>query len=67
MSDDTCIRCRKGKYLPVDREVDGRRREFVLLECDACKSLLIRKTGWDPADWGRGAAGSAGRTPKAEA
>ena len=51
MADDKCIRCRKGKYHPLDKETDTRGREFVLYECEACKSLVIRRKDWNPADW----------------
>ncbi|MCU0722281.1 MAG: hypothetical protein MUC63_01445 [Planctomycetes bacterium] len=43
MADDTCIRCRRGRYRPIDRETDVRDREFVLFECESCKSLVIRR------------------------
>lgn len=51
MADKKCIKCRKGDYVEVDREVDFQNREFVLYECGKCKSLVIRKSGWDPAEW----------------
>lgn len=51
MADNTCVRCREGEYTEVDREQDFQKRVFLLLECNRCKSLVIRREGWDPADW----------------
>ena len=48
---NTCIRCHEGNYAEIDREEDFQGRVFVLFECDACQSLVIRKDGWDPAEW----------------
>jgi hypothetical protein len=48
-----CIRCREGKYKPLDEETDFQGRVFTLLECDKCQSLVIRKKGWDPESWAK--------------
>ena len=53
MADTTCIRCREGKYEEIDRETDFQGREFIIFECGACKSLVIRKADWDPAEWAK--------------
>ena len=53
MADGKCIRCHEGKYVEIDREQDFQGRNFVLFECDQCQSLVIRKEGWDPAEWGK--------------
>ncbi|GEM_PF-2891845 len=51
MAEDKCIRCGEGAYKEVDREVDAQDRVFILFECEACKSLVIRREGWDPGAW----------------
>jgi hypothetical protein len=50
-NNNTCIRCHEGTYDQIDREEDFQGRVFLLLECGACNSLVIRKDGWDPAGW----------------
>ncbi|MHC5039886.1 MAG: hypothetical protein ACYTHM_21480 [Planctomycetota bacterium] len=49
MAETKCIRCHEGAYAEVDRETDFQGREFMLLECNQCHSLVIRKSDWDPA------------------
>ncbi len=49
--DDKCIRCGKGTYAKVDEETDAQGRKFLLFECKDCKSMVIRKNGWDPKSW----------------
>jgi hypothetical protein len=51
MADTKCIRCHEGDYSEIDREEDVQGRLFVLFECGNCKSLVIRKDGWDTASW----------------
>jgi hypothetical protein len=55
MADSKCIRCREGDYVEIDREEDFQGRTFILFECKQCQSLVIRRDGWNPADWEKAA------------